>query len=517
MDGPPITGTTSLDHLTVDCSRPEPTDAHPDALLEAAAAGATVVVVAPPRTDRWERLVGARVLAAADHDEVVVEPTSDPLARNLAEQVRVGGVVPMITHDGTRDLVRTRLSFGEQSVATVRDVGAGRVVALGAPPRDDVQPDADVLGLVRDRAVRRVDESTAAATVGVGIVGYGQHGGMGWLHGTAVTAVEGLHLAAIAETHPGRLEDAGARFGEVALHADIEPLLDDDDVAVVLVATPPSTHHALAARALDAGKHVVVEKPLCFTAAEADDLLGRAEDAALLLTVHQNRRWDADFRAIRRLVASGRLGEVFNVETFVGGFEHPCRLWHSEISVSGGRLYDWGAHLIDQQLRLLGAAPTTVTATGHGRVWHDVTNLDQVRVRLAFDDGREAEFLDSDVLAVRRPKYLVQGTRGTLVGTYSPVVEESVTPDRGHERVEHHHAEGPARLRVALHEPGWGLHETDVPVLPAPPHAFHRGLADHLQLGDPVPVAPTEVRDLVAVLEAAHTSAHDGGRPVRPA
>ena len=208
---------------------------------------------------------------------------------------------------------------------------------------------------------------------------------------------------------------------------------------------------------------------------------------------------------------------MFNIETFVGGFEHPCRLWHSEISVSGGRLYDWGAHLIDQQLRLFDAQPVRVTSTGHDRVWNDVTNLDQVRVRLAFDDGREAEFLDSDVLAVRRPKYVVQGTSGTLVGHYAPVVEETVTPEHGHERTEHHHAEGPARLRLALHQPGWGLHEVDVPVLPAASHPFHRALADHLQLGDPVPVDAHEIRDLVAVLHAAHTSAHEGGSAVSPA
>lgn len=491
-------------------------DADPRELAASAAAGAHIVVVLPPDDPAWEQLTGVRVLPAAPHGEVVVEATDDPLARNLpAGHVLRGGVTPLQPLDDTRSLLRTRLSFGEQSLAALRVVGAGSVLTLGRAPDPDALPDPDPLHTLVARAKRGV--TPPVDTVGVGIVGYGQHGGMGWLHGTATRAAQGLHLAAIAEPHPDRLQDAGTRFPEASLYSDIEPLLADDDVHVVLIATPPSTHHVLARRALEAGRHVVVEKPLCFTAAEADDLLELADARGLLLTVHQNRRWDADFRAIRRLVAEGRLGDVFNVETFVGGFEHPCRLWHSELSVSGGRLYDWGAHLIDQQLRLLGAQPTSITATAHDGVWHDVTNLDQVRVRMAFDDGREAEFLDSDILAVRRPKYVVQGTKGTLVGHYVPVVAETVTPDRGHERVEHHHAEGPARLRLAVHEPGWGLHEIDVPTLPAPPHAFHRALADHLQLGDPVPVDPREVRDLVAVLEAAHTSAHNRGRPVTPA
>lgn len=474
------------------------------------------MVVAPPDDPAWHQLTGVRPMARADHGEVVVEPTDDPVARNLpGEHVLRGGITPMAPLEGTRTLLRTRLDYSEQAVAALHEHGAGAVLSLGRFPDPALVPDPDPMATIRARVQRGVTPDTD--DLGIGIVGYGQHGGMGWLHGTAARDVDGLTVAAIAETHPGRLEDAGARFPEASLHADLAALLGDDRVDVVVIATPPSTHHQLAREALTAEAHVVVEKPLCFTPREADDLLGLAEDVDRLLTVHQNRRWDADFRAIRRLVAEGSLGEVFNLETFVGGFEHPCRLWHSEVSVSGGRLYDWGAHLLDQQLLLLGARPTSVTATGHARVWDDVTNLDQVRVRLGFGDGREAEFLDSDVLAVRRPKYVVQGTRGTLVGHYAPVVEETVTPDRGHERVEHHHAEGPARLRLALHQPGWGLHETDVPNLPAPSNPFHRALADHLQLGDPVPVGAREARDLVAVLDAAQTSAREGGRPVAPA
>ena len=66
-----------------------------------------------------------------------------------------------------------------------------------------------------------------------------------------------------------------------------------------------------------------------------------------MLTVYQNRRWDPDFMAVRRAVETGLLGDVFNVETFVGGYEHPCRTWHSDTAVSGGAGYDWGSHHVD--------------------------------------------------------------------------------------------------------------------------------------------------------------------------
>lgn len=483
------------------------------ALQRHACLGAVVTVVEAPDEPDWAALVGAGPGPVIEQGEVVVQPTADPVARNVPTQVLARArVATLLPRAGTRTVLETRLHLRRQAAVTVRQTGSGMVVGAACLP-DPTDPD-DPVGAVLRRLWRGV-ATPATATLGIGIIGYGQHGGMGWLHGSAATAVQGLHLAAIAELDPARRADAGRRFTDVALHDSVDGLLADDAVDVVVVATPPSTHYDIACRALHEGRHVVVEKPLCFTAAQADGLLHESARADRLLTVHQNRRWDADYRAIRRLIAEGRIGEVFNVETFVGGFEHPCTMWHSDRTVSGGRLFDWGAHLIDQTLQLYdGVMPSEVSAIGHKRVWHDVTNLDQVRVRMRFDDGREAEFLDSDILAVRRPKYVIQGTSGTIVGTYQPLVDERVTAESGYQRREHHHAEGPARLTLTEHHPGWGLQSVDVPGLPAASFPFHRALADHLQLGDPVPVDPADVRTVTAVLEAANISAHDGGRTI---
>ena len=291
-------------------------------------------------------------------------------------------------------------------------------------------------------------------------------------------------------------------------------MLADDGVDVVVIATPPNTHADIALTCLRAGKHVAVEKPLCITTAEADQLLQTAAANERMLTVHQNRRWDADFRALRRAVDAGLLGEVFNVETFVGGFEHPCRAWHSELSVSGGAIYDWGSHHLDWILLLLGGEPATVTTTRHKRVWHDITNDDQVRVRLAWDDGREAEFLQSDIAGVRRPKLYVQGTEGTIAGHYRPVVTETVEHVHGYQRHESHHAEAPVELTLARYERGYGLTHTTLPPLPSEPWPFHRNLADHLLLGEALEVDPADVRRVIGVLEAAQRSGDEGGRTV---
>jgi len=334
---------------------------------------------------------------------------------------------------------------------------------------------------------------------------------MGYLHGLACTETDGLRLSAAVDTSPDRLEAARRDFGDVATFTSVDDLLASDAAEVVIIATPPVLHADLARACLDNGRHVVVEKPMCLTAADADDLVSRADASGLALSVHQSRRWDTDFLALRRAVETGMVGEMFNIETFVGGFEHPCRAWHSEESVSGGAVYDWGSHHIDWILRLYGSAPERVSCTTHTRVWHDSTNVDQLEVKMIWADGREAAFRQSDLAAIRRPKFYVQGTEGTIEGHYQPLDASRLEPGRGYLSGVHHHAERPVDLRLARYESDWGLIESAIPPVPHPGWGFHRNLADHLLLGEPLAVDPRESRDVVRVLEAAHRSGANGG------
>ena len=413
---------------------------------------------------------------------------------------------------GAQVLVGVSISFLDHAAITERSVGAGRVVTSGFGITDQALLVPAVATLLR-RALRPAGAAHCCGRVlGLGVVGYGPFGGMGYYHGTAARSTPGLEFVATCDPSADRRKAAEADFTGVRAYEHVDELAGDDDVEIAVIATPPAFHAELALRLLRAGKHVACEKPLCLTVAEADLLIATAAEHGRVLTVNQNRRWDPDFVAIRRAVAGGLLGEVFNIETFVGGYEHPCRAWHSEESVSGGAVYDWGSHHVDWILQLMGEPPITVQTIGHKRVWHDITNLDQLRVRLAFADGREAEFFQSDIAAVRRPKFYVQGTAGTLVGHYRPVTFERIEPGRGFVSETAHHAEAPAELTLARYESGYGLTETHLPVAPERRFAFHANLADHLHLGEPLAVTPESVRRVIAVLEAAHLSGADGGR-----
>lgn len=477
--------------------------------------GRLLLIGAPPADDGWRTLTGVTSTRALTTAEYVLEPDGHPLTTRVDRETPIVDALRALDTGGARTLLRAVVGTRQVTVVAHQTVGDGSVTVAGLAGRDGALRSA-ALSTVLGRALRP-SRQPATAPLGVGVIGYGSLGSMGYRHGVACDETPGLYLTAVADADPRRRSDAAEAFPDAAIHDDAAALLADGAVDVVVIATPPVSHGDLAARALDAGRHVVVEKPLCLTVADADRLCALADAQDRVLTVHQNRRWDADVLAIRRVVDRGLLGDLFNVETFVGSFEHPCRAWHSDVSVSGGAVYDWGAHHLDWMVLLLGGFPDTVQTTSHKRVWHDVTNADQIRVRLRWADGREAEFVDSMLAAVRRPKFYIQGTQGTLVGHYRPLRTEVVEPREGYLATDHHHAEAPADLLLARHEPGLGTTETTLALPPPPRHAFHRNLADHLLLCEPLAVTADHARRLVVLLEAAHRSGQTGGDEIRVA
>ena len=184
----------------------------------------------------------------------------------------------------------------------------------------------------------------------------------------------------------------------------------------------------LATTAVAAGLHVVCEKPLALNGRETDALKEMAAKQGVHLSCHQNRRWDPDYLAIKHSLTDGLIGDLFYLESFVGGFHHPCGYWHSHAPVSGGTSYDWGAHYIDWIVSLIPERVETVVATRHKRVWQDVTNADQERIQVRFCGGKEAEFMHSDIAAARKPKWYLLGTQGAIRGEWKNITTYEIDP-----------------------------------------------------------------------------------------
>ncbi len=331
----------------------------------------------------------------------------------------------------------------------------------------------------------------------VGLLAYGA---IGHEHNRAVQATDGLELTAVCDVDPDRVAAARELAPDAVAFSDATAMIESGLIDVVIVSTPPNSHYSWARAALEHGIHVVLEKPMALTTDECDELLEIAENKALTLVVYQNRRFDPDFVTLRRLIAEGTIGDVFHYDSFVGGYSRPCDFWHSDSEVSGGAIFDWGSHYIDQILDIFDVPVVHVSGVNHKRVWTHVTNADHATVTITFADGSQAVFTHSDLAAARRPKFHVFGTAGAIVGEWDPAGEPAV-------------ADLPARLF---------LYSTDgarsaVPLDDVVPFTFHRELAQHLASGVPMQVSARQSRDVVAVMEAAEESARDLGRPVVPA
>ncbi|NNF53857.1 MAG: Gfo/Idh/MocA family oxidoreductase [Acidimicrobiales bacterium] len=479
--------------------------------LQSFAHGGGVVLFTPaPDSAPDVALAGARITDVLPRTEWIVTLADRPERVRLADEVPISS--PVLTLQPTLDTAEvaatTSIRFEHRPTILLRRHGAGTVITTGfdtAALRRHL-----VLGPFIQR-LARPSFAPAATELGVAVIGYGPYGGMGYYHGLATTETEGLALVAAADTVPQRLDAARVDFPNLVAHADGTSVAADTNVDVAIVATPPAFHAGLALELLRAGKHVVVEKPMCLTSADAERLITTAQEVERTITVHQSRRWDQDWLAVRRVIAQDRIGEVFNIETFVGGFEHPCRAWHSEDSISGGAVYDWGSHHVDWILQLFGSAPQRLMCTAHTRVWLDTSNVDQLSLWMQWADGREATFRQSDVCAIRRPKFHIEGTEGTLQGHYAPVTTHTITPGRGYRNQVSHHAEAPVSLLLASYDGEHGLIESTIPPAPHPGWGFHQNLANHLLLGEPLAVLPQQSLDVVRVLEAAHRSGANGG------
>ena len=417
-----------------------------------------------------------------------------PLTERLAAEVRLED--ELLLAEGppasATALMRASWQFTDQVVAYERRHGEGRFIHIGLGHGPGAYENADFQKLVHRAALLAAGVEPAPA-VGVGLVGYGA---IAKAHAASIIATAGLDLHAVCDVSAERRSLAQRELG-VAAHESIDGLLGDPEVGLVVVGTPPSLHADPVVAALDAGKHAVCEKPFAITVDDVDRMIDAAAARQRVLTVYQSRRWDPDYLALRDVVRSGRIGDAFYMESFIGGYSHPCDYWHSHEPISGGTIYDWGSHYFDWVLRLFDGRVTSVSAVAHKRVWHDVTNADQVRVDLQFASGAQATFMQSDIAAALKPKWYVLGTRGAVIGDWQ--LQEGLAP-----------ADSPARLTVSRPAEG-GVNEERLALGPRDDHGFYRNLADHLAWDEPLAVRPEEARRTVAVMEAATRSIAEGG------
>ena len=330
----------------------------------------------------------------------------------------------------------------------------------------------------------------------VALIGYGFVGKT--FHAPLIQATLGFRLAIVASRQKG-IVLSGLSEVEVT---DPQTAIAHENIDLVVIASPNDSHFSLARAALQAGKHVVVDKPFTTTLAEAREITALSRAHGRLLSVFQNRRWDSDFLTVRTVIEQGLLGDVMHFESHMDRFRPQVReRWRELPGPGSGLWFDVGPHLVDQALQLFGM-PQKITATLADQRAGGQTD-DWAHVLL--DYGRRKVILHCSLLAASgSPRFTIHGTRGSLIKRL-PDPQES-------------------QLRAGMqpNDPQWGVDSDcasfydgegsrrEIACQRGDYGEYYRQIVTALKTGSPNPVSPEEAMNVMILLEAAARSSAQG-------
>lgn len=242
----------------------------------------------------------------------------------------------------------------------------------------------------------------------VGLVGYGFASKT--FHAPLISGTAEMELAAVSSSDAGKVH---ADWPSVQVVSDPQALFDDPTLQLIVIPTPNDTHFPLAKAALNAGKHVVVDKPFTVTLSQARELDALAKAKGLLLSVFHNRRWDSDFLTVKALLAEGTLGDVRYFESHFDRFRPTVQQrWREQKGAGSGIWYDLGPHVIDQALQLFGS-PVAITLDA-AELRPGAQTTDYFHCTLTYPQ-RRVVLHASMLVAAESARYQVHGTKGSFV------------------------------------------------------------------------------------------------------
>ncbi|MCS7252597.1 MAG: Gfo/Idh/MocA family oxidoreductase [Armatimonadota bacterium] len=340
--------------------------------------------------------------------------------------------------------------------------------------------------------------------INVGIVGYGYAGRI--IHAQLIKLVPRLNLYAVASRDEKKRTQAKSEYG-VVTYDNYDDLLRDARVDLVVIATPHDSHAELAIKSMEAGKHCIVDKPMCITTKEADLMLKVREKTGVLLSVFHNRRWDCDFLTLQHVIHAGVLGKPFLIESSVVRYGKPASQWRCERNFMGSILHDWGVHLIDQGLQLMGCMPCSINCCTNFLIW-GMSVESYVSVQMQFDDALyriEVSYISH----APRPRWYVLGDKGGFIKFGLDPQEAAL--QRGDIGAAKEAPENRARLFTTLNG---SKVEMTLESIPGRWVAFYENIAAALLDGAELAVKPEQSRQVIRLVELALSSAKQG-KPIK--
>ncbi len=325
----------------------------------------------------------------------------------------------------------------------------------------------------------------------VGTIGYGGAFNMGKVHLESLRKNEGFVPAAVCDADATRVAAAQGDFPGIEAYTNVAEMLKKAKLDLVIIITPHNSHAALTVQCLNAGVGVVVEKPMAITTAEVSTMVATAKTKKRFLSTFHNRRWDGDYVALKKLVADGAIGRIFRVECGFSGYGKQGTWWRSDTKISGGNVFDWGAHFTDW---ILGIMPGKIDSVAGYMVknpaWKDYTNEDHSEVHVRFADGAWSTLTISNLAAVSRPQWVICGENGSIVHAGDKWI------------IKEWHRGRVATSEVRFENSNWD--------------GYYANVAAHLTKGAALSVTPESAARVIGVLDTAYASAKQGGKPLTP-
>ena len=446
--------------------------------------------------DNYAKLLGSRFIGhgpVLDY-EVNVSDADHPIAHRV-QNFHIRDELYLLKPFGEFRTFLTGWWNGKaQPLGYSKDEGNGRVVYL-ANGHDPIAMSSKAFQKLLVRSVRyAAGENWKDKTINVAAIGYGGAFNMGKLHLEACKRSR-MKPVAVCDLDLKRTATAKEELGQhIETYNDVSELLSKSNADLCIVITPHNTHAPLAVQCLEAGKHVVTEKPFTITIEESTRVIEAARAAKKMATVFHNRRWDGDFLTIRRLIEKGAIGDVFHIECFFGGYDEPTPTWwRSYKDISGGAMHDWGAHFVDWILQLMPHKIESISGDFAKRMWHQISIEDHTVAHVRFEGGRTATIEQSSIAAIGKSRFRILGTLGGI-------------EQKGWDA-----KDGIDFVRI---DDGQKI-TSNVPCLKDDWDGFYRNVADHLLLGEPLEVTPESARKVIAVIDLAEQSSKQGGTPLK--
>lgn len=337
----------------------------------------------------------------------------------------------------------------------------------------------------------------------LGIVGFGF---MGHCDADMMATFDEIDLVAVADTNPDQLTDAPAG---VETYGSMDEMLEKADINVVMISTPNPSHLEMVEKAAACGKHIICEKPAAMTVEQFDRMVEVTEKAGVIFTVHQQRRWDRDFRIMKEVYDKNMVGDMYVIKSQLYGVNGNMHDWHVFPEMGGGMLYDWGVHLIDQILWMVDSEIDSLYADLRNVINEKVD--DYFNILLKFKNGITAEIELGTYYLTPKRAWFIGGTKGSAMidgfAGEGKIVRTAHLLENVPGKITMT-AAGPTRS-FGPPEPGL-LQEEPLPEV----NVDHRNYFEHFLKAfngeEEIIVLPKQVRRVLSVMEAVRKSAETG-------